>query len=169
MVSLLPYTEVYEEEMKDRIVAFFSYHGSLITEISEVERQKLRDDAKDTLRSWQEGDNELYVIMKEGQSAGFLRLNYRGPIVAWIEDIFVDEEKRGQGIATAAFAAAEEVVRSKPGYEALCLDVVPRNADAMRLYHKLGFTDLSMITLRKELGESRRSQPLNLFGLEFKY
>ena len=169
MITLQLYNEEYEAETLRRIVEFFDFHHRLIEESSQSEKEKAVSEAAETLKEWQTGTNELYVILNNGVSTGFLRLNYRGPIAAWIEDIFVDEDKRRQGIATAAFAAAEDIVRGKKGYEALCLDVVPRNTEALKLYHKLGFTDLSIVTLRKELGESKRSNPINLLGLNFKY
>ena len=74
-----------------------------------------------------------------------------------------------QGIATEAIRLAEGIVRAKPGYTALCLDVVPRNESALRLYHKLGFDSLSLLTLRKELGENKRDRRENLLGLTFRY
>ena len=169
MIRLLKYSEDFEAETLCRITEFFGFHQALVKEITEEEKTKALSEAADTLQDWQHGDNELYVILQNDVSVGFLRMNYRGPIVAWIEDIFVDEDRRGQGIATEAISAAEDIVRGKIGYEALCLDVVPRNAAALKLYHKLGFTDLSMITLRKELKESKRDCPLELLGLKFKY
>ena len=169
MIRLLKYSEDFEAETLRRIAEFFGFHQALIKEITEEERKKVSSEAAETLQDWQRGDNELYVILQNEETVGFLRLNYRGPIVAWIEDIFVDEDRRGQGIATAAISAAEDIVRGKAGYEAICLDVVPRNTAAMKLYHKLGFTDLSMLTLRKELNESKRDRPLELLGLKFKY
>lgn len=169
MIRLLKYSEDFEAETLRRIAEFFNFHQAFVKEITEEEKEKSLSEAAKTLQDWQCGDNELYVILQNEESVGFLRLNYRGPIVAWIEDIFVDEDKRGQGIATEAISAAEDIVRSRTGYEALCLDVVPRNVAALQLYHKLGFTDLSMITLRKELKESKRDRPLELLGLEFQY
>ncbi len=169
MIRLLKYSEDFEVETLRRIAEFFNFHQTFVKEITEEEKEKSLSAAAETLQDWQRGDNELYVILQNEEAVGFLRLNYRGSIVAWIEDIFVDEDKRGQGIATEAISAAEDIVRGRAGYEALCLDVVPRNTAAMKLYHKLGFTDLSMITLRKELNESKRDRPLELLGLELKY
>ena len=107
--------------------------------------------------------------MEDELDVGFLRLKFRGDIVAWIEDIYVDEEWRGRGIASRAIHEAERIVQDTPGYEAVCIDVVPRNADALRLYHKLGYLDLSIITLRKELYAQKRDKPVHLLGMEFRY
>jgi len=81
----------------------------------------------------------------------------------------VDESRRGNGIATYAIKAVENIIKAVPGYTAVCLDVSPRNSEALRLYHKLGYTDLSLITIRKELGPSKRDRPISLLDLEFYY
>ena len=39
----------------------------------------------------------------------------------------------------ALFHQAEEIIRANPQYTAVCLEVVPRNENALRLYHKLGY------------------------------
>ena len=169
MIQLISYTNTYKANTIRRIMTFFGYHQLLIQGQPDEASTDVLKETNETLGEWQTGNNELYVILEKGVDVGFLRLNYRGPIVAWIEDIFVDEDKRGRGIATAALEVAEKIVREKGNYEAICLDVVPRNADAMRLYHKLGFTDLSLLTLRKEFGESRRDRQVKLFDLDFKY
>jgi len=104
---------------------------------------------RETLREWRRGQNQLYLITCGGRDAGFLCLGFRGGNVAWINYIFVDEELRGQGIASAAIAEAEIIVLARKGCNALCMDVNPRNADALRLYHRLGYDVLSMVTVRK--------------------
>lgn len=55
------------------------------------------------------------------------------------------------------------------GYTSICFDVVPRNHEALRLYHKLGYDNLSIITVRKELYENKRDKAETLMGLDFKY
>lgn len=79
------------------------------------------------------------------------------------------EPHRGLGIASSAIKAAENVIKNTPGYNAVCLEVSPRNENALKLYHKLGYTDLSLITVRKEFGDSKRDKPISLLGLRFKY
>ena len=61
----------------------------------------------------------------------------------------MDENHRSKGIATESILKAEEIVKLNPRYKAMSIDVVPRNLGAINLYHKLGYTDLSIITVRK--------------------
>ncbi len=73
-----------------------------------------------------------------------------------LEDVFVDEAMRGQGIASQAILLAEQQAQKLPGIEAMTLQVVTRNEAALKLYHKLGYDTMSMVTLRKEFGQSSR-------------
>ena len=75
----------------------------------------------------------------------------RFSIVVKVEDLFVDEAQRRQGIATRAPELAEEYAYSLPGVEAAILDALPRNEVALRLHRKLGYDPLCVATLRKRI------------------
>lgn len=168
LVELLKYTLDSEEETITRIVSFFGFHASLVNEKVEISENDYNE-AGEILKEWQSDDSVLYVIYYDKISVGFLRISYRGPIVAWIEDIYIDKVYRGKGIATKAINIAEDIVRSNPDYVAICFDVAPRNNGAIDLYHKLGYNDISMITLRKEFKQSKRDKTVDLFGKKFNY
>lgn len=171
MVMLEPYQPAHEAATLRRIAEFFGFHQALVAGPPQgnAPRSNHDDNSPATLAEWLVHPHALFVILSGGASVGFIHLHFRGPSVAWIEDVFVDAEQRGQGIASSAIAAAEAIVMNTPGYTAVCLDVSPRNSGALRLYHKLGYTDLSLVTVRKELGESKRDKPLQLLGLDFNY
>ena len=48
------------------------------------------------------------------------------------------------------------------------MDVVPRNTEALNLYQKLEYDTLSLITVRKELGENHRTDTADVFGYKFR-
>ena len=164
MIELIPYTNIYEDDTLQRISDFFGFHHALI----QRESQQL-EEFNETLSEWCTNPNALFIIMDGDVSAGFVRICYRGPNVAWIEDIFVDSDKRKRGIGSAAILAVDEIVKAVPGYTAVCLDVSPRNTAALRLYYKLGYADLSLITVRKELRESKQGEVTDFLGLRFSY
>ncbi|MBD5145760.1 MAG: GNAT family N-acetyltransferase [Ruminococcus sp.] len=85
-----------------------------------------------------------------------------------MEDVFVDEAYRGKGIGSQAINAAEEIIKHKDGYNAVCIDVVPQNTNALSVYHKLGYDTLSMITVRKEFGSNYREDIADVLGYKFK-
>lgn len=166
MLELKSYQEADKREMSEAVADFFGYHAALV---GTTQAEDNSGEIEATLKSWCEGDNAFYVVWHAGERIGFLRLCYRGDIVAWIEDIYIKPAWRRKGFGTEIIAHAENIVKNKPGYEAVCLDVVPRNEAALALYHKLGYIDLSLITLRKEFGESKRDKPVSLFGKDFHY
>ena len=171
-MKLIPYEASFDTIILGQIAEFFGFHQTLTAATSSESCLAASDDtdtSRLTLAEWQAPPNALFVIIEADIAVGFVRINYRGGNVAWIEDIFVDSAHRGKGIAPSAIAAAEDIVQNVPGYTAICMDVSPRNAHAIRLYHKLGYTDLSLVTLRKEFSESTRDRPVHLLDLDFKY
>ena len=171
MIKLIPYSSIYEEQTIPRIFQFFEFHQSLMTECQSTDDNHNAQDeeSRRTLSEWLVHPNALFVLIDGDSSIGFIRICYRGSNVAWIEDIFVDADRRGQGIATSAIREVERIIADTPGYSAVCMDVSPHNSDALKLYHKLGYVDISLITIRKELGEIKRNKRIRIFGLDFNY
>lgn len=54
------------------------------------------------------------------------------------------------------------------GLETMYLEVVPANEGAIRLYHRLGFTNLNTLTLNRSVKEKRQLGTQNIGGLEFR-
>lgn len=164
MINLVPYNENYESRAINYIVTFFGFHSSINGQTSSPELTQ----AKENIEMWTSEKHELYIIESDNTPVGFIHIWYKGGNVAWIEDVFVDEAYRGKGIASQAINSAEEIIKQKPGYTAVCMDVVPRNKDALATYHKLGYDTLSLITVRKELGENHREEMADILGHKFK-
>jgi len=167
MVELLKYHPKYRRETLRRIADFFGFHRALYD--GEDSASSPNRQTRKTLKRWTSKDNSLYIIFSEGISVGFVHIGWRGGNVAWIEDIYVDRERRGQGIASQAIACAEKNIAKDRHYTAVCMDVSPRNAEALRLYARLGYTNISMITLRKELYENDMDRQVNFLGHDFTY
>lgn len=164
MIELTKYIHENKGEMLSRIAELFSIHSSFL---HSSEQLGSFFEADKTLTEWLKSGNEVYFITENGVIVGFFNIGYRGDNVAWIEDIFVDNPCRNRGIATQAISIAEEIIKANPEYNAICFDVVPRNEIALKLYHKLGYNSLSLITVRKELHENNRDRVENVLGLDF--
>ncbi|MCL2508274.1 MAG: GNAT family N-acetyltransferase [Oscillospiraceae bacterium] len=168
MIELAEYDSRYEEETLKRMADFFGFHRSLYDGFDgsnpEVSRVTI-----ETLERWISEDHALYVILHGGESAGFIHIGYRGGNVAWIEDIYVDKQRRGKGIASRAVRLAEEIIARDKDYDAVCVDICPRNTDSMKLAFSLGYINLSMITVRKELYGSGKDREVSFLGLDYKY
>lgn len=168
MIALLKYNDKYKQKTVIRIAEFFGFHVGLINDVYELSQENFSQ-AEQTLCEWLLDKHELFVIEHKGLDVGFVHIGYRGDNVAWIEDIFVDKNFRGNGIATSAIYLAEDRIKLNPKYTAVCIDVVPRNTAAMRLYHKLGYDSLSILTVRKEFSENNRDRKETVFELEYRY
>ena len=164
MIKLLPYTDDYENILTGYIISFFGFHSMLGGRAESPEYTQ----AKENIIMWTASGHELYMIEDSGITVGFIHIWYKGGNVAWIEDVFVDEAYRGKGTGSRAINAAEEIIRKKSGYSAVCIDVVPKNTNALSVYHRLGYDTLGMITVRKELGDNYREDTADVLGYKFK-
>jgi GNAT superfamily N-acetyltransferase len=83
----------------------------------------------------------LFFATEEGKAIGTLTLVfYQLPsgLKAWIEDVIVDEQARGKGVATALLKHALQVARDRGALKA-DLTSMPWRVAANRLYQKMGF------------------------------
>ena len=167
MITLTPYQPKYRQSTLKRIEAFWGFHRDLVQKTEEQQPDEQERLMMQDLENWTSKDHWLFVILQDEQDVGFVHLQRIGPIVVQLEDIFVDEPMRGQGIASQAILLAEQQAQKIPGIEAMTLQVVTRNEAALRLYHKLGYDTMSMVTLRKEFGENHRDRQAEFLGMTF--
>lgn len=139
MITLQPYSPEYESILAEYVIAFWDVHHSSVS----------LQDAKETLVEWTQNDHKLFAILLDSAAVGFIRTHNTSKTVCWIDDIYVDTPHRGKGIATEAIRQAEDSLRAE-GSRSFCMEVVPDNLPAMRLYHRLGYDRLSLITMRKD-------------------
>ena len=73
-----------------------------------------------------------------------------GGMAAWIEELYVDDDFRSQGIGTQFFEFLKDELKGK--IKRIRLEVGDDNADAKRLYQKLGFEylDYKQMVIDKE-------------------
>ena len=86
-------------------------------------------------------DSELFVARVGGRIVGSLTLaTYMIPtgLKAWIDDVVVDSDARGQGIGEALNRAALDEARRR-GAKEVDLTSRPSREGANRLYRRLGF------------------------------
>ena len=156
-VNLKLYTNEYKKELIADIIAFWKTHNCEPTE----------GDALEDLKHWTSVGHLLFLIYVDGLMCGFVHLGSRGSGIDWLEDIFVREEYRGQGIGSQAIEWIWEYIR-KQGFETLYLEVVPANIEALRLYHKLGFTNLNTLTLNRSIKKKEVMGEETIQGFTFK-
>ncbi|MGI6572553.1 MAG: GNAT family N-acetyltransferase [Fermentimonas sp.] len=89
----------------------------------------------------QSDERFLFFATENGEVIGTLTLVfYQLPsgLKAWIEDVIVDEQARGKGVATALLKHALQVAREKGALKA-DLTSMPWRQAANSLYQKMGF------------------------------
>ena len=165
-IYLRKYTDEYKQKVIEQIAKFFGFHINLANS-SGIEKIDYSI-AEKNLPNWVNEESELYLIVAQDTVVGFLRIGYRGDNVAWIEDVFVEEEYRKQGIATESIQLAEKIIKERAGYDSVCIDVVPRNRAALSLYYKLGYDKLSILTVRKDLNPKNDNTTEIILGHKYK-
>jgi ribosomal protein S18 acetylase RimI-like enzyme len=90
-------------------------------------------------------DGVALIAEDDGRPVGFLFcvLGDRGRKTAHVSDIYVRQEARRRGIGRALLAELVGPTR-EAGLEHVSLEVLVRNADARRLYERLGFSPVDM-------------------------
>ena len=83
---------------------------------------------------------KCYIFEQEGKPCSFALLSKTfsqeaGGVSVTIEEIYIDEEYRGRGMATQFF----EYLKSKEGIARLRIEVESDNEGAKRLYERMGF------------------------------
>lgn len=83
-----------------------------------------------------------YMFEADGVAAGYAIVSLKfetevGGIAAWIEELFVEEDFRGQGIGKSFFEYIENTLSGK--IKRIRLEVGEENEDAVRLYKRIGF------------------------------
>lgn len=111
MTKLKKFGGKYKDETVERIARYFGFSAGLHFGTDKPDESRMKA-AKKTLKEWTHGNDELFVIVDEKDTVGFVHINYRTGNTAWIEDIYVDELKRGQGIATRVIGLAEDKIKS---------------------------------------------------------
>ena len=83
--------------------------------------------------------DSVYNYMDNDKVLGYLEIRLVDGVID-IMNLFVNEENRKQGIATSLM---EEMFK-KENYSRIMLEVNENNIEALRLYNKLGFKEISL-------------------------
>lgn len=93
------------------------------------------------LRYMLDSGTRIFIAMESGKLVGVTLLCQMVGLVGqkdWIEDVVVDLEYRGEGIATKLLEMAKTASRNGPA-KSLNLTSNPKRTAARRLYEKLGY------------------------------
>ena len=109
----------------------------------------------------------VFVAMVDGKYAGYVVCRIDSEVV-WVESIFVREEYRRAGIASALHSKAEELAASY-GEETVYNYVHPNNHRMIEFLRKRGYTVLNLIEIRKPYNGEKLTQKICVGEHEFDY
>ena len=109
----------------------------------------------------------VFATLVNGEYAGYVVCRIDSEVV-WVESIFVKEEYRRHGVATALHSKAEEIAASY-GEETVYNYVHPNNHRMIEFLRKRGYTVLNLIEIRKPYKEEKLSQKICVGEHEFDY
>ena len=108
-----------------------------------------------------------FVAIEQDDYIGYIVCRVDEPIV-WVESIFVKENYRGKGVATALFNIAEELAKSYD--ETTVYNYVhPNNERMISFLRKHGYSVLNLIEIRKPFSNEKFSQKIKVGNNEFDY
>lgn len=162
---MIAYNAVYHSAMLEMLNSFHRHHQGLV--LGKEKEVDIKEADLDKQINEFVSNDRLYIIADENTPVGYMHIAHKeGDMVAFLKDIFVKAERRGSGYASFAIEWMESEYKCKA--KAISMDVTLRNIDAMKIYYKLGYDSISMITLRKEInGENPRDKKLEFAGMEF--
>lgn len=164
-VQIIEMSDKYFEETVRMITELINYHRKLNN--SPKEFWQTDEQSVESLKEWCE-EGKVYNVFYNDNLAGFFYVKFGGQNVAWLEDLFIAEQFRSQGIGKASFNKLDELMRDK-GITSMFVDVIPRNASAIKFYQECGFDHLNMIQLRKNYDERLNKQDeVEVLGFNFK-
>lgn len=147
------------------ITELMNYHRKLNN--APKEYWQTDEQSKETLKYWRE-QGTIYNVFLDSEPVGFFYVRFGGQNAAWLEDLFILEQYRGNGIGKFAMKKLDELMVEKQ-VAAMFVDVIPRNTSAIKLYRECGFDHLNLIQLRKNYDKRlNKADDVELLGFNFK-
>lgn len=153
----------FKNEYIEIVTDFFNYHRKLLK--SPKSMYQTFEASKETLEEWQ-NEGEFRIIKVDDKLAGFIYFRLGGTNFAWLEDIYLLEEFRGNGTGKMCINKLEEILKENKVI-AYVVNVIPRNEKALKFYIECGFDHLNMIELRKNFDKSfDKDDKIEILGYE---
>jgi len=109
----------------------------------------------------------VFAALVDGQYAGYVVCRVDSEVV-WVESIFVKEDYRHHGVASALHSKAEEIANSY-GEATVYNYVHPNNHRMIEFLRKRGYTVLNLIEIRKPDKGEKLTQKICVGEHEFDY
>ena len=159
IVKITRVTDVFAEMVASFRVELRSYKGI-------VSKPNL-DAGREEMEEYLAAGFPVFAAIVDGEYAGYVVCRVDSEVV-WVESIFVKEEYRRHGVATALHRKAEEIAASY-GDDTVYNYVHPNNHSMIEFLRKRGFTVLNLIEIRKPYKGEKLTQTITVGEHEFDY
>lgn len=109
----------------------------------------------------------VFAAIIDGEYAGYVVCRVDSKVV-WVESLFVKEEHRRHGVASALHSKAEEIAASY-GEDTVYNYVHPNNHRMIEFLRNRGYTVLNLIEIRKPYEGEKLTQKVCVGEHEFDY
>lgn len=123
--------------------------------------------ANEEILSFLNLDYPVFAVEDSGEYLGYIVCKVESPCL-WVEHLFVRENVRRRGVATALFEKAEALSNAL-GEDTLFNYVHPNNEGMIRFLQSKGYTVLNMIEIRKPFKGETPSRRVRVGDHEFDY
>ena len=125
------------------------------------------DAAREEMEEYLSAGFPVFTAVIDDQYTGYVVCRVDDEVV-WVESIFVKEEHRRHGVATALHSKAEEIAAFY-GEETVYNYVHPNNHRMIAFLRKRGYTVLNLIEIRKPYNGEQPTQKICVGDHEFNY
>ncbi|MDD2648904.1 MAG: GNAT family N-acetyltransferase [Eubacteriales bacterium] len=132
-----------------------------------IESAESLENAESEIRGYLDDGYPVFCAGSESDPIGYIVCRVQEPCV-WVESIFVREDKRRLGVASALYEKAEELAR-KYGDETPYNYVHPNNNAMIAFLHSKGYNVLNLIEIRKPYKGERLRETIEIRGNSFDY
>lgn len=132
-----------------------------------VESQPDERAGLDEINEYLDAGFPCYAAFCDDSAVGYIVCRVDKPTV-WVESIYVAEEFRRQGIASALFAKAEELA-AEYGEDTVFNYVHPNNDRMMAFLAKRGYNVLNLVEIRRAYGGEHLTRKYKIGENEFDY
>ena len=132
-----------------------------------IESKPNKDAGREEMEEYLAAGFPVFAAVVDGEYAGYMVCRIDSEVV-WVESIFVKEEYRRHGVATALHSKAEEIAASY-GDDTVYNYVHPNNHRMIEFLRKRGFTVLNLIEIRKPHKGEKLTQTITVGEHEFDY
>ena len=125
------------------------------------------DAGREELEEYLAAGFPVFAAIVDGEYAGYVVCRIDSEVV-WVESIFVKDEYRRQGIASALHSKAEEIAASY-GEDTVYNYVHPNNHRMIAFLRKRGYAVLNLIEIRKPYKGEKLTQTITVGEHAFDY